>query len=121
MPALNALQFATTDLVRLTRITGNQTLLNEVVNRKLGEKQVTVTNLIERKLLALEGVVGSGDAVVTVESYRSNLSQMPYFQADLLPTNGVLLKEFSAKPESPESSNLVWTFIVQCFFPDRTR
>ena len=127
VPALNALQLTTTDLVRLTRLTGNQTLVSEVVNRKLGEKQVNVTNLIEHKLLTLEGVVGGGDtvvtrgdAVVTVERFRSNLSQMPYFRSALLATNGVLLKEFSARPESSESSKLNWGFIVECLFPDRT-
>ena len=84
----------------------------------VGGKPATST---EKVSLTIEAMDSSRQPGSQVSRFKDNLTQVPYFQASLQNTNGVLLTQLSAPQSGSPGRNAFVMFTLQCFFPEKTR
>ncbi len=122
---MDALQHATVEDVRLTRLRVNQScqFTAETKPRKDGDKTfpgkpATVT---ERILLALDGTDSSSNPGEQVLRLKDVIAQSSYFKSSLDRANGVAWKNSSSPQISPDTGRSVVTFSLECRYPEVTR
>jgi hypothetical protein len=111
-PNLSALQYTPAESVRLTRLRLDSIFTPDVTVMK----SVRMTNIIEKQVLTLQGVV-KGSLVEPIEQFKTNISRNEFFQLVLLRTNGVYLREFAPRPDPEDATNSIGTFTLECYYP----
>jgi hypothetical protein len=123
--ALNALQQSLLGVegVHFTRFRTEQlfTLTEEPPppGKPEAAKPATATEKISMTIDALDGSLQPGGEMIT--RFKEVLTRIPYFQATLHKTNGVLLTSRSAPQAGPMASTPYVTFTFQCSLPERVR
>jgi hypothetical protein len=116
-PALSALQFVPLESVRLTRLKYDLSFASDT--KTVGKAKVT--QITEKKLLQLNGVLTGNVSVLQAEQFRANLAKNPYFQNELAKTNGIKLWDYAQKadPQNPAINQA--TFTIDCNYPPIVR
>jgi hypothetical protein len=112
-PNLSALQYTPVPSVRLTRLRVDSSYTPDVVVLKSGR----ITNIIEKQVLTLQGVVQGSSSVDPVEQLKTNIIRNDFFQRMLLKTNGLYLRDFAPRPDPEDATKSVGTFTLECYYP----
>jgi hypothetical protein len=125
---LNALQqtLGGVDDVHFIRFRSEQvyTAMEEIKARTNSNSTVTPArpaSASEKIVLTIDAVDSSAQPGSQVNKLKEAIAAVPYFQAHLQKTNGVLLTSLSAPQVSPTGRSSFVMFTMQCFFPEKVR
>jgi len=124
---LNAPMHATVDGIQIVHLRTENSfeLVPEIREQKEGKKIIVPARAaaaIERVKLVLDGKDNSanpGNEQIT--KFKETLAETPYFKAEHISTNNIMLKNLSTPQSDGESGKTFVLFSLECSYPDKSR
>lgn len=110
------------DSVRVVRIKGEQVYkVTGGTPPGTGGESGTPGQAVEQISISVEALDASNPPGGQVNRFKESILAVPYFQAQLQKTNGVLLTSLSPPQVDNETGSQFVKFTLQCHFPEKVR